>query len=328
MLKRGLSTIITAIILIVLVLVAVGIMWAVINNIISNQSEGISLGKLTLDADIKGVGINETTNSISILVKRKPGQGHLAGFKFVFSNGTDTEVWEEDKVLEELEEWKFTFTLSMNVSEVITITLIPLIKSGDEKVLGNVVEVYDVKTGRSIEPPVGPVCGNEICEEGENEINCPEDCDDSVIFLNLLHNLSENIYDGNGHWGENEFGYKMLLRDSYWRGDVYGRLSQTNHPKADLFEQRSNEVAAYLKQAQEEAGTGVFGIPADPNNPEFGVTIQQVIDTCPTCINNGWIIDLPDGNVPELYYDHGYSLVSISRTYIRKIGRASCRERV
>ena len=104
--KKGVSTVIAAIILIVLVLIAVGMVWAVISNIISKQSEGISLGKLTLDADIKSVEINETTNTISILVKRKPGQGDLAGFKFVFKNETDTEVWEEDKILEELEEWK------------------------------------------------------------------------------------------------------------------------------------------------------------------------------------------------------------------------------
>ncbi len=165
--KRGVSTVIATIILIVLVLIAVGIVWAVISNIISKQTEGISLGKLTLDADIKGVGINETTNTISVLVKRKPGQGDLAGFKFVFKNETDTEVKEENATLNELEEKRFTFTLSMNVSEVITITLIPLIKSGDKKLLGNVVDVYDVKTGRSIEPPSGAVCGDDFAEGTE-----------------------------------------------------------------------------------------------------------------------------------------------------------------
>ncbi len=201
--KRGVSTVIATIILIVLVLVAVGIVWAVINNIISKQTEGISLGKLTLDADIKGVGINETTNTISVLVKRKPGQGNLAGFKFVFKNETDTEVWEENATMNELEERLFTFTLTMNVSEVITITLVPLIKSGDKKVLGNVVDVYDVKTGRSIEPPSGVVCGDGLCEVSEN---CPQDnvsCMDNICYEPTCTNgCGESLVSVRGNDGD------------------------------------------------------------------------------------------------------------------------------
>ncbi len=147
----------------------------------------------------------------------------------------------------------------------------------------------------------------------ENSVN-----DHSVKdFFYLLHNKSEEIYDGNGHWGENKFGYKMLLRDSYWRLDVYGVLSEGNWPDSNIFRQRAKEIVQYLLQAQLEGGTGVFGIPADPHNPQQGKSIQKEIQRYPKCVRNGWIVQPEETFIPNLYYDHGYALVSLVRVYKR-----------
>jgi flagellin-like protein len=43
--KRGISPVITTLIIILLALVAIGIVWIVIKNIVSEGTEGISLGR-------------------------------------------------------------------------------------------------------------------------------------------------------------------------------------------------------------------------------------------------------------------------------------------
>ena len=132
-----------------------------------------------------------------------------------------------------------------------------------------------------------------------------------------FHQMSEALYDGEGTWGREASGYHMALRDSYWRADVYGHLSQQTLRDANLFAQRQEEVVRYLVEAQRMAGTGVFPFPADINNPEFGEEIAHIINNCPECITSGWIATLPGRAIEKLYYDHGYALTSIARYYLK-----------
>ena len=46
MLKRGLSKVVTTLIVILLVLVAIGIVWVVVKDVITEGSEEVSTGKL------------------------------------------------------------------------------------------------------------------------------------------------------------------------------------------------------------------------------------------------------------------------------------------
>ncbi|MCF6325421.1 MAG: hypothetical protein L3J89_14070 [Gammaproteobacteria bacterium] len=153
-------------------------------------------------------------------------------------------------------------------------------------------------------------------EEPGNEPEEPGPGPDNEIF-NQLHAMSENIYDGRGTWGSNQYGYRMPLRDSYWRADVYGELSNRKVTGSALFAQREQDVISYLVKAQLEAGTGVFPFPADVNNPEFGAAVRDLISSrCRTCIVNGWVIRLPGQQIEHLYFDHGYALVTLSRYHI------------
>lgn len=136
---------------------------------------------------------------------------------------------------------------------------------------------------------------------------------ESVSIFQTLHQTSESLYDGGGVWGSTQAGYRMALRDSYWRGDVYGFLSEVN----TLYATRAAEVTDYLLLAQSQGGSGVFGFPADPENPEFGSKVQQAMETCPSCIQNGWIISLPEDYITELYYDHGYALSTLAQRYLQ-----------
>jgi len=167
--KRGLSLIITTLILIVLALVAVGIIWFVVKNVISGGTKGIAIGKFIVDAEIKNVDIDNSTNNVSLTVKRKPGIGNISGIKFIFYDGTNSEIITEEITLKELESRRFYFHLiNLNVNNLIRISIVPIFKTAaGEETMGNVVDVYDVEDGESIGPPSEPVCGNNIQEGTE-----------------------------------------------------------------------------------------------------------------------------------------------------------------
>ena len=79
--KRGLSTVIVYLIIILLVLVSIGIMWIVIRDLVEDTSKEISFNSLT-GLEIKKVLINPDENSINVTVKRNPGINQLTGIKY------------------------------------------------------------------------------------------------------------------------------------------------------------------------------------------------------------------------------------------------------
>jgi hypothetical protein len=149
--------------------------------------------------------------------------------------------------------------------------------------------------------------------------------DDAETFYDWLHdNQMEPLYDGPaaGTWGETLFGYKLVLRDIYWKIDSYGRMGTTPNPRIATFSARSQEGVNYLKQVQDDGGNGCWGIPDEPSMPEFGPAIQQVealdaADPSQYYIVNGWIVNLPAADISALYYDHGRSLTALCRHYLR-----------
>ena len=56
--KKGLSMVVTSLIIILLVLVAIGIIWVVVQNIITEGTEQVSLGKFTINLEIRSAKIN------------------------------------------------------------------------------------------------------------------------------------------------------------------------------------------------------------------------------------------------------------------------------
>ncbi len=171
--KRGLSTIVTTLIIILVSLVAVGIIWFVIGNILSGSAEEIFLGKFTLDLQIKNVEIVDT-DTISMDVKRNPGKGDLTGIKFIFNNGAISQVFEEDIVLNELGQVHFNFDLTQFLADdVLTISIAPIFTTASgKKIFGNVISIYNVKEGEC-EPIdcTGRQCGSDGCGG-----TCPPGC--------------------------------------------------------------------------------------------------------------------------------------------------------
>jgi len=143
--QKGISTIVATLIIILLVLVAAGIIWVVVKGIVQEGAEGIELGRLTLDLEIKKAQI-ENGNVTIVVVRRNPGQGNFVGMNFVFSDGINSEIIRENTTLQELEEKSFTFTLTeISTDNLQTISVAPTfeLSSGKESV-GDIVDSFDV----------------------------------------------------------------------------------------------------------------------------------------------------------------------------------------
>ncbi len=89
--KKGLSAVVTLLITILLVLVAVGIIWVVIKNILSKGTESMGVQAECLDFNINAVKVvNTSDTAYEVSINRKSGGGDIGGVKLVISNGTDT----------------------------------------------------------------------------------------------------------------------------------------------------------------------------------------------------------------------------------------------
>jgi hypothetical protein len=90
--KKGISTIIVSLILIVIVLGAVAIVWFIVKDLVGGSAEKINLGSKCLDVDLKATkllctGTNKDTCDVTL--ERGPGGEAIGGAKLVFTNSTN-----------------------------------------------------------------------------------------------------------------------------------------------------------------------------------------------------------------------------------------------
>jgi len=149
--SKGLSEVVTTLIIILLVLVAIGIVWVVVNNILQSGAEQAEIERFTLDLDIKSVKIQENNVTV-VVVKRNPGEGDFVGLNFVFSDGKNSEIIRQNASLKELDTKSFTFTLTeINPLNLKTVSIVPIFKlSSGKEALGIITDIFDVSSGSSI----------------------------------------------------------------------------------------------------------------------------------------------------------------------------------
>ena len=107
--KRGLSAIITTLLVVVLVLVAVGIVWAVISGVLTGGVEDIELSAKCLNVDVKATAVLCTGANPDVcdvtLERTGTETDAIAGVKLVFRDstaGTNSGVIDDDANVEAL----------------------------------------------------------------------------------------------------------------------------------------------------------------------------------------------------------------------------------
>ncbi len=153
--KRGLSGVITTLIIILLVIAAIGIIWAVVNPFIKEGAEEIDLRKFTTELKIKNAYVNED-DKVVVTVQRGSGEGTIDSIRFVVSDGLNSVVIEEGandlvplgvKTFNLEVDWGSAGFLPSDVKEV-SIAPVLLLRSGKEEV-GDIADTFEVGEGSS-----------------------------------------------------------------------------------------------------------------------------------------------------------------------------------
>jgi len=104
---KALSTVVTSLIIILLVLVAVGIIWVVVRNVIETGTADIDVNVKCLEVDVRATAVVNTTadgETYDVTLTRKAGGDEIGGVKVVFFNDTrNSEVIDISEKIEPLQ---------------------------------------------------------------------------------------------------------------------------------------------------------------------------------------------------------------------------------
>ena len=214
--KRGLSNVIVTLIIIVISLIAVGLVWVVVQNLIEGETDEISLGFVTVDLEIKDVKVQG--NNTEVKVKRKIGEGEISGLKFIVSDGVNTEVIDKKNVnMSQLEEKTFILTSAElgNIVLIKEISVAPIFKlgSGEEKI-GNVVDKFEF-TNEKVLQDIGAVSWWRFEGNAQDEISGNH----GVIYGNTTQTNTGKFgnafyFDGNGDYVDSGNGNSLKIVDT------------------------------------------------------------------------------------------------------------------
>lgn len=89
--KKGLSTIVATLLIILLTLVAVGIIWVVVRNVVQGGSQQVDIDTKCLQANVVATHVaNATPTNFSVTLSRQGGDEAIGGVKLVFTNTAGT----------------------------------------------------------------------------------------------------------------------------------------------------------------------------------------------------------------------------------------------
>jgi len=199
--KRGLSAVVTTLIIILLVLVAIGIIWVVVRNIIQGGAGGIELSAKCLNINVKATAVSCSDGICDVTLTRTGSNNdELAGVKLVFFNETENSgVIDNSENVETLVKKTITINSTLSAPNKIEVTVYFEDESGNEKRCSQTTS-SDIGVGsvggeengegngepNGEEPPNGNGCGNgtiegnEECDGGDN---CQADCTCEVGFV-------------------------------------------------------------------------------------------------------------------------------------------------
>jgi len=87
--KKGLSLVITTLIIVLLVLVAIGIIWVVIRGVIEGGAEQVDVNTKCLDIDVRATAVDCTDGICNVTLTRKSGGDEIGGVMLVFKNANE-----------------------------------------------------------------------------------------------------------------------------------------------------------------------------------------------------------------------------------------------
>ena len=116
---KGLSEVVTTLIIILLVLVAIGIIWVVISGVIKGGAGQIDVSTKCIAVDLSALSVNETSAGVyDITLHRGSGGDELGGVKITLFNSTvNSGVLDFGVALTELQTTTKSIDTGLNVTE-------------------------------------------------------------------------------------------------------------------------------------------------------------------------------------------------------------------
>lgn len=88
--KKGMSAIITTVILVALAMVAVLIVWGVVSNILTDSEEDINSQAACINSNLNIESVSQSGSNVDVIVKRTRGDDTIGGVKIVAYLNDDT----------------------------------------------------------------------------------------------------------------------------------------------------------------------------------------------------------------------------------------------
>ncbi len=85
---KGMSEVVTTVIFVSLALIAIGIVWAVINGVVQRGSADVTSTETCLKFDVSPTAATCVVNDCSVTLYRKSGGADIKGVKIVFKDAT------------------------------------------------------------------------------------------------------------------------------------------------------------------------------------------------------------------------------------------------
>jgi flagellin-like protein len=133
--KRGLSAVVTTLLIILLTIIAVGIIWVVIRNLVEQGSQQIDITTQCASLDVRAVSVvDEGGGNYTVTLTRRAGGGDIGGVKIViFNQTTNTGVLDFGQTLKPLETKSKKLTTNVFNASRMEFTPYLLDSSGNEQ---------------------------------------------------------------------------------------------------------------------------------------------------------------------------------------------------
>jgi len=90
--KRGLSAVVTTLLIVLLVIVAIGIVWVVIKNVVDKGVDDIDYSSQCFEIDVKANSITCGADACETTLARSAGGDAIDGVKLVLTDGEESET--------------------------------------------------------------------------------------------------------------------------------------------------------------------------------------------------------------------------------------------
>jgi len=95
--SRGLSTIVSTLMIVLLVFVAIGIVWVVVRNLVTGGSDQLDLTSKCLEATVSPTKVMYSGGIYNVTLLRSGGSDEIGGIKLIFSSEESEENYIHDE---------------------------------------------------------------------------------------------------------------------------------------------------------------------------------------------------------------------------------------